>query len=152
MPNLTQEELNSSHVEHMEITISKSNTKEIRNKQFAKILKQLIEEKGIAQYELADIVHITPASVNAYLKLKSMPSIEVLESMADYFGVTTDYMLGRDDSRKSEQMKMQEEILKLKRQLSEKEEKSRENEIVTKGKMLIIQINESGEMEVLRAK
>ena len=58
-------------------------------------LKELRKQKDISQQKLAEIVGKTQQAVNLWEKGENEPSIEAINIMADYFGVTTDYLLGR---------------------------------------------------------
>lgn|SRR5690606_10960250 len=59
------------------------------------ILKKLRKEKGITQEELGKILGVTTSMVGMYETNARKPSYEVLLKMADYFGVSTDYLLGK---------------------------------------------------------
>ena len=59
-------------------------------------IKELRIEKQITQEELAKIVGITTASIGMYETNGRKPSYDVLNKIADYFGVSTDYLLGRN--------------------------------------------------------
>lgn len=63
--------------------------------QFDKILKLLRTEKNMSQQELADALGISKSAVNMYERGDRQPNFEVLESIADYFNVDIDYLLGR---------------------------------------------------------
>ncbi|MCX7884096.1 MAG: helix-turn-helix transcriptional regulator, partial [Caloramator sp.] len=54
--------------------------------------------KGITQLELANILGITPQNISYYEKGRE-PNYEILSKLADYFGVTTDYLIGKSDFR-----------------------------------------------------
>lgn len=60
-------------------------------------LKNLREEKGVIQKDLAAIFNLTRATIASYETGKSMPSIDVVLKYADYFNCSTDYILGRTD-------------------------------------------------------
>lgn len=63
-------------------------------------LKELRREKKINQLKLAMDLSITQASVSKYEIGAREPSLEILEKMSDYFGVSTDYLIGRSDIKK----------------------------------------------------
>lgn len=63
--------------------------------QFDKILKLLRGEKNMSQQELADALGISKSSINMYERGERQPNFEVLETIADYFNVDIDYLLGR---------------------------------------------------------
>ena len=67
---------------------------------FAERIKQLRTEKKLTQREVAEILKITPGH---YLKIendKVEPTITILKLLADYYKVTTDYLLGRMDGQR----------------------------------------------------
>lgn len=66
-----------------------------------KNLKKLRTEKGISQQKLADILGTSQQAINKYENQNCEPDIDMLISMADYFGTTVDYLIGKDDSKYS---------------------------------------------------
>lgn len=66
---------------------------------FSERLKRLRMEKGITQKELADRLHISRSTIAGYESLGKEPDGEKLCAMADFFGVSVDYLLGVTDSR-----------------------------------------------------
>ena len=59
-------------------------------------LKQLREREGLTQAELSKALNISPSTVGMWEKGYRSPDYEMLGRIADYFDVTTDYLLGRD--------------------------------------------------------
>ena len=73
-------------------------TKSDRPRSFGERLIFLKEKKGLKSfYELADQVHIHKSNISQWLNKNYLPEIESLEILADYFGVSLDYLLGRTD-------------------------------------------------------
>lgn len=66
---------------------------------FAQRLKLLRKERGITQQQLADGVGISKGGLSYYENAGRTPDISILERFADYFGVTTDYLLGRTNAQ-----------------------------------------------------
>lgn len=64
---------------------------------FAKAIRQLMEEQGITQDTLAKGTGRSRQTVSQYVNGIGEPGYETLEKIADYFGVSTDYLLGRSD-------------------------------------------------------
>jgi len=62
---------------------------------FNLILKQLRENQGLSQTDLGKILNVTQQTIGHYEKGKREPNQETLNKIADHFGVTTDYLLGR---------------------------------------------------------
>ena len=63
--------------------------------EFHKILKLLRSEKDMSQQELADALGISKSSINMYERGERQPNFEVLETIADFFNVDVDFLLGR---------------------------------------------------------
>lgn len=66
---------------------------------FGQRLKLLRNEKKITQDELALHLGVGRATVAGYETKGKQPSFEILEKLADCFGVTLDYLLARTDDR-----------------------------------------------------
>ena len=60
-------------------------------------IRRLRTAHGITQVELAHRLGVSKQSVSNWESNNIQPSIELLEKIADLFGVTTDYLLGRED-------------------------------------------------------
>ena len=67
---------------------------------FAERLKKLRNERGLKQREMAEICGVKLRSYQDYEYAKSYPMVPGLIFMADFFDVSTDYLLGRSDQRK----------------------------------------------------
>lgn len=68
-------------------------------------IKELREEKNISQLELAKKLNLTQQSISLYEKGDREPSIDVLKSIANFFNVSLDYLLGKSDIRNPEELK-----------------------------------------------
>jgi len=68
---------------------------------FGEILRNLRKEADITQEELGNIVGVTTSMIGMYETNARKPSYEVLLKIAEYFNVTTDYLLGKSDSKTS---------------------------------------------------
>ena len=66
---------------------------------FGKRLSALRKQKGLSQYELADRLGYSRGQIANYEQGKREPDYETLQKIADFFDVTTDYLLGRTDIR-----------------------------------------------------
>ncbi len=64
---------------------------------FSERVKMLREENGLSQDAVGKIIGVKRYSVYAYEKGKCYPDVPHLIALADYFDVTTDYLLGRTD-------------------------------------------------------
>lgn len=61
-------------------------------------LKELRTAKGLSQRALADQIHISSSSIGMYESGQRQPDFETLETIADYFNVDIDFLLGRKDT------------------------------------------------------
>lgn len=59
------------------------------------ILIQLRKEKDVGQKEVATYLNVSIATVSNYENNVHSPDYAMLCRLADYYGVTTDYLLGR---------------------------------------------------------
>ena len=64
-----------------------------------KRIRELREEKGVTQEELAFVLGTTQQRVSKLLAEKSRIHPDELRKCANYFHVTSDYLLGLSDSR-----------------------------------------------------
>lgn len=62
-------------------------------------LKELRKEKGISQLKLAMELNTNQNTISRYETGEREPGINELISIADYFNVSVDYLLGRTDVR-----------------------------------------------------
>ncbi|OAO79855.1 helix-turn-helix domain-containing protein [Anoxybacillus flavithermus] len=60
-------------------------------------LKRLRLEKKLTQEELGKKINVTKVSISGYENGNRTPDTETLQKLADFFNVTTDYLLGRTD-------------------------------------------------------
>ncbi|MBR2895975.1 MAG: helix-turn-helix transcriptional regulator [Oscillospiraceae bacterium] len=58
-------------------------------------IRKLRQERGMKQEDLGIAVGVTKQSVSNWENENIMPSIDLLIRLADCFGVSTDYLLGR---------------------------------------------------------
>lgn len=59
------------------------------------LLAELRLDRKMTQRQLSDILHVSVGTISNYEKSVHFPDIEKLSSLADFFDVTTDYLLGR---------------------------------------------------------
>ena len=57
-------------------------------------MRELREERGLTQQELATELNLNPVTYLHYEKDQREPPLCVLADMAEYFGVSVDYLLG----------------------------------------------------------
>lgn len=67
-------------------------------------IQYLRKTKGISQEELAEKVGVSRQAVSKWESEQSMPDLEKIIAMSDFFEVTTDYLLkGREPAKDQEQ-------------------------------------------------
>lgn len=62
---------------------------------FVSRVKLQLEKKGITQKDLANAIGVLPQTFNGYMTQRRDIPVDVLVAVADYLGVSTDYLLGR---------------------------------------------------------
>ncbi len=62
---------------------------------FGEVLAKLRKEKGYLQKEVAAYLHVTVATVSNYEKDVHTPDLQTLIKLADFYEVSTDYLLQR---------------------------------------------------------
>lgn len=68
---------------------------------FGELLSELRKDRKLSQRKLAAILHVSVGTISNYENDVHFPDVEKLVDLADYFGVTTDYLLGRCESAAS---------------------------------------------------
>lgn len=68
--------------------------------EFEDRLTNLRNKRNISQYEVAEKLNVDRSRYCKWEQGKSRPSYEMLAQIADFFNVTTDYLLGRTDDPK----------------------------------------------------
>ena len=64
---------------------------------FKEILKNLMNERNINQRQLSNTANIPTTTISGWLNANRLPDYNALIKLADFFGCTTDYLLGRED-------------------------------------------------------
>ena len=62
---------------------------------FSNVLQQLRKEARLTQDQIADVLDIPKRTYGSWERNERQPDFEMLCKIADYFNVTTDYLLGR---------------------------------------------------------
>lgn len=60
-------------------------------------LEQLKEERNIKHKEVAIAIGVKPEAYSKYVRGTRQPDLETLIKIADYFDVSIDYLIGRDE-------------------------------------------------------
>lgn len=59
-------------------------------------LRELRKENRLSQEKLGNILGVSKVSVSGYESGSRIPSLEVLNKILDFFGISADYLLGRE--------------------------------------------------------
>ncbi|HBM79340.1 MAG: helix-turn-helix domain-containing protein [Clostridiales bacterium] len=70
---------------------------------FNERLKALRNKKNIGQKDIAQALGIERSTYTKYETGKSEPDFEMVKKLADFFKVSVDYLLGRDEAKKEKQ-------------------------------------------------
>lgn len=62
-------------------------------------IRRLRQERGLCQEDLGRRIGASKQSVSNWENGNIAPSIDLLIRLADFFGVSTDYLLGREERR-----------------------------------------------------
>lgn len=66
---------------------------------FQRTLKQLRRERRISRQTASELCGLSPDALRRYERGEATPSLESLIKMADFFGVTIDYLVGRNQQK-----------------------------------------------------
>ena len=75
-------------------------------------IKELRQSKGITQSKLAEILKISRSTIAMYEIGASEPDIVTLQSLANYFGVSVDFLLGKSENN-VEGIKFNRDVIKV---------------------------------------
>ena len=64
---------------------------------FAERLVDLIQEKGWNIQQFSKIIKLPRTTINSWVLKTRSPKIDNFCAIADFFGVSVDYLLGRED-------------------------------------------------------
>lgn len=70
------------------------------------VFEQLLQKYNITPYKVAKEAGVTQTALSNWKSGRSTPTTKTLQKIADYFGVTIDYLMtGKGDSEKEPQLK-----------------------------------------------
>lgn len=70
---------------------------------FGERLKTLREDAGLYQKELGDVLNVTSQTISGWEINRTKPDYDMLKKIANYFGVSIDYLLGNIPSKSDEE-------------------------------------------------
>ena len=80
---------------------------------FGQKLKELRRKHKITQEQLAKIINVERSSIGKYESTNTIPSKETLLKIAQYFNVSTDYLLGNESTQQKRESKKTIETEKI---------------------------------------
>lgn len=67
------------------------------------VFEQLLQKHGVTSYKVAKEAGVTQTALSNWKSGRSTPTTKTLQKLADYFGVTIDYLMtGKDESEQKE--------------------------------------------------
>lgn len=64
------------------------------------VFEQLLQKYGVTPYKVAKEAGVTQTALSNWKSGRSTPSTKTLQKIADYFGVTVDYLMtGKEDTK-----------------------------------------------------
>lgn len=70
------------------------------------VFEQLLQKYGISAYKVAKEAGVTQTALSNWKNGRNTPSTPTLQKIADYFGVSIDYLMtGKDDPEKEPKLK-----------------------------------------------
>ncbi|MGN7299750.1 helix-turn-helix domain-containing protein [Ferdinandcohnia sp. SAFN-114] len=90
-------------------------------------IRQLRKEKGLSLKELADDLGIAFTTLGNYEREEREPNFNTFEQIADYFGVSIDFLLGRREERTFDEYVLNNDFINLKEKLKNTKPEIRSN-------------------------
>ena len=74
------------------------------------IFEQLLQKYGISAYKVAKEAGVTQTALSNWKNGRNTPSVPTLQKIAEYFGVTVDYLMtGKEETEKEPKLKPKDE-------------------------------------------
>lgn len=70
------------------------------------VFEQLLQKYGISSYKVSKETGVTQTSLSNWKSGRNTPSTKTLQKIADYFGVTVDYLMTGKDEEKDKAPKL----------------------------------------------
>ena len=86
-------------------------------------LKELRIKNGYTQKNVADHLNCSPTVYSRYETGDRQPSIEVLISLAEFFGVTVDHLIGKEELPRPELLPYEQSLLSAAKNADERAQK-----------------------------
>ena len=106
------------------------------------ILRNLLADMDITQKQLAEALNIGASTLSNYVQNIREPDYGMIKRLADYFGVSTDYLL--DHRTAKSESHNEDDLLRIYRALSQDQQEL----FIKQGKLLIAQNNKNVKLSV----
>lgn len=83
------------------------------------VFEQLLQRKGVSAYKVAKEAGVTQTALSNWKNGRNTPSTTTLQKIADYFGVTIDYLMTGEEKESSEKYYFNDETAAMAQQLFE---------------------------------
>ena len=90
--------------------------------EFGDILRELLDEREITQKQFAEDLNMAVSTLGNYIRDNREPDYHTLKRMADYFGVSVDYLIDHHAGKTSTHE--EDHVLQIFRSLSPKMQRS----------------------------
>lgn len=61
---------------------------------FGELLQELRKDRGLTQAQLAEVLHLSPLTISSYECGRTTPDDDTKIEIAQFFGVSLDYLMG----------------------------------------------------------
>lgn len=111
-------------------------------------LKELRNQKNMTQDELGKVLNVSGKTIGTWERDSRQPNIETINALANYFNVSTDYLLGRKENGKTKNDDKQVDLTGIGQKEDEEKIFSYEGKEIPKQDLeLIRRILETGEYD-----
>lgn len=76
-------------------------------------LKKLRRQKKLTQEQVANYLHVSTSTYGLWEQGRNEPDIKRLQELADFFGVTVDYLLGRESLTSTQEQTIKNTLERL---------------------------------------
>jgi transcriptional regulator with XRE-family HTH domain len=103
-------------------------------------LRELRKSRGLSQQKLADYTKVTKSSINMYERGEREPSLETIETFADFFNVDMDYIIGTSEVPNKALVSDWEVMQQTNEEMADIYFKMRKNEKLTEGIKILCEL------------
>ena len=86
------------------------------------VFEQLLQKYGISAYKVAKEAGVTQTALSNWKNGRNTPSAPTLQKIAEYFGVTVDYLMTGEEKEGGEKYYLNEETVKVAQEIFENNE------------------------------